>query len=89
MITQLDAFPACVQDSPKLLWLRKHNLTLHRLKSGRWRCILTPNTFGTGRDEEECCRDFCLKTGVDHWNGPTVVAKRSPMKRAKQEEIFQ
>jgi hypothetical protein len=54
--------------SPRLAWLRRHDLALKRLENGRWRCVFNDETYGCGADEDEACADFCIKTGLRHWS---------------------
>lgn len=56
--------------SPRLAWLREHDLTLKRLPSGRWECSLDPDNIGTGANEDDATIDFCLKTGLPHFKTP-------------------
>lgn len=65
---QLDAFPEFFQDSPKLAFIKKHDLRVVKLDSGRWRCWLTDQTFGVGATEAEAIIDFCIKTGIKHYS---------------------
>lgn len=53
---------------PRLQWLKRHNLTVGKLESGRWRCWLDPLIYGVGATEEEAITDLCIKTGVKHWS---------------------
>ncbi len=54
--------------SPKLAWLRRHDLSVRRMPNDTYRCELNDETFGVGDTELEAIEDFCVKTKLKHWN---------------------
>lgn len=65
-----DLFPIPESLSPKLAWLRRHDLTLRKMPNDTYRCELNDETFGAGATQEEAIEDFCVKTRLRHWNAP-------------------
>ncbi len=63
-----DLFDVPLSLSPRRAWLERHGLTLTKLPSGRWECALDEFNRHRGDDEDEACIEFCLKTGIKHWN---------------------
>ena len=63
-----DLFDLPVSLSARLAWLERHGLTLTKLESGRYQCALDEETFARGEDEEEAVVNFCVKTGLPHYN---------------------
>ena len=57
--------------SPKLAWLRKHNLTVIHPESAKFECVLDDENFGKGATEEEAIIDFCVKTQMKHYSQHT------------------
>ncbi len=56
--------------SPRLAWLRRHDLTTRKLPSGRWECVFDEENIGSGATEDESTIDFCLKTQLPHFRTP-------------------
>ncbi len=54
--------------SPRLRWLRDHQLTIQKLENGKYECSLDESTFGIGDTAEEACVQFCILTQLPHWN---------------------
>lgn len=65
-----DLFPIPESLSPKLAWLRRHDLALRKMPNDTYRCELNDETFGVGATQEEAIEDFCVKTRSRHWNAP-------------------
>lgn len=68
-IAMTELFPesSMLQESPKLRFLREHDLVTRKLPGGTWRCELGED-FGSGDTEDDAVIDFCLKTKLKHWN---------------------
>ncbi len=55
--------------SPKLLFLRAHNLATKRTSNSRWRCdVSNAPKPGVGRNEEDAIIDWCQKNKINHYN---------------------
>ncbi len=63
-----ELFPVEKSLSPRRAWLERHGLTLMKLESGRFEVRLDSENFARGDDEDEACVEYCLKTGIRHWN---------------------
>lgn len=62
-----DLFPIPVVLSPRRQWLERHGLVLRKV-GDQWACILDDANFHKGETEDDACIEFCLKTGIKHWN---------------------
>lgn len=53
--------------SPRLAWLKEHDLTVTRLENGKYECALEDLASAIGETADEACVEFCLVTGLRHW----------------------
>lgn len=54
--------------SPKLLFLKAHNLATKQTSKGRWKCdIANAPAQGRGRNEEDAITDWCNKNKIRHY----------------------
>ena len=66
MTAELFPASAVTKDSPRLLWCKRHNLSLGQLPEGTKYCVGSIAVgFGTTLLEAE--QDYCAATGEDHW----------------------
>lgn len=68
MTHQSDLFPDAVQPSPRLLWLRRHNVVTKQGPNGRWRAVVLDEVYGCGATEDEAILDLCERHGYRHWS---------------------
>lgn len=62
-----DLFDIPISLSPRLRWLRDHDLVLRETVTGAWECVLNQENIGRGATADEACVNFCLKTKLPHW----------------------
>lgn len=67
-MTELFPVEAVTQDSPKLSFLKRYNLTTYRAITGRWYCSLDEDTQESGATEEEAVLAFCETFKLPHWS---------------------
>lgn len=65
-----ELFPVEKSLSPRRGWLEQHGLVLYRLPTGTYRCELDEENYGSGRTKDLAVINFCVKTGIKHWNNP-------------------
>ena len=62
-----DLFDIPTHLSPRLEWMSKHGLTTLK-PDGVWWCVLDDETRASGETDEDACFNFCIQTGLKHWN---------------------
>lgn len=65
-----DLFPVEPSLSPRRRWLDRHGLTLHRTPTGRYQVCMDEENCVSGTTKDEAVINFCVKTGIKHWNDP-------------------
>jgi hypothetical protein len=58
-----DLFPDAIKLSPRLQWLRDHDVMLQQ-QEGIWLAILDDDNVGRGRTAHDAIDNLCEKTGL-------------------------
>jgi len=69
-----DLFEIPESPSPKLVWLKKHRLSLNFIEHSQdWMCCNAGYTWqGRGKTEDEAILDYCERHGLKHWTLETL-----------------
>ncbi len=91
-----DLFPASAMDSPspRLVWLRKHNLALGELPDGTRFCAGKDNAIGYGKTHRDAELEYCevhlVHNGpIEHWSISEFNKAIAPVVKTEVEEVWE
>jgi len=55
------------QLSPRLAWMKRHDVVTGKNEAGKWFAIITEDLVGSGESEVAALEDLVVRSGLKHW----------------------